>query len=69
MDNAKEDRNTDAYYDDLCQRLQRCVDDYRNSEAGLRDFNEGRDRPLHIRETEEAIEAIRTLVGRRPKED
>jgi hypothetical protein len=24
---------TDAYYDDLCQRLQRRVDNYRNSEA------------------------------------
>jgi hypothetical protein len=60
---------TDAYYDDLCQRLQRCVDSYRNSEAGIRDFNEGRERPLHIRETEEAIEAIRTLLARQPKED
>ena len=32
---------TDAYYEDLCQRLQRRVDNYRNSEAGIRDFNEG----------------------------
>jgi hypothetical protein len=46
--------------------LQRRVDNYRNSEA---DFNEGRVRPLHIRETQEAIEAIRTLLARQPKED
>ena len=58
---------TEAYYDDLCQRL--CVDNYRNSEPGIRDFNEGRERPLHIRETEEAIEAIRTLLARQLKED
>jgi hypothetical protein len=60
---------TDAYYDDLCQRLQRRVDNYRNSEAGIRDFNEGQVRPLHIRETEEAIEAIRTLLAQQSKED
>ena len=60
---------TDAYFDDLCQRLQRRVDDYRNSEAAIRDFNEGRERPLHIRETEEAIEAIRMLLARQWKED
>jgi hypothetical protein len=65
----KEDMKTDAYCDDLCQRLQRCVDSYRNSEAGIRDFNQGRERPLHIRETEEAIEAIRTQLARGPKED
>jgi hypothetical protein len=41
---------TDAHFDDLCQRLQRRVDDYRNSKAGIRDFNEGRERPRHIRE-------------------
>jgi D-mannonate dehydratase len=34
----------------------------------IRDFNE-RVRPLHIRETEAAIEAIQTLLARQPKED
>jgi hypothetical protein len=49
--------------------LQRRVDNYLNSEAGICDFNEGRERPLHIRETEEAIEAIRTLLARQQKGD
>jgi hypothetical protein len=66
----KEDRHEERrLLHDLCQRLQRCVDSYRNSEAGIRDFNQGRERPLHIRETGEAIEAIRTLLAREPKED
>jgi hypothetical protein len=52
---------TDAEYADLCQRLQRRVDNWRNGPSACH----GDPMPLRIRETQEAVDAIRALVKER----
>jgi hypothetical protein len=51
---------TDAEYADLCQRLQRRVDNWRNGRSACR----GDPMPLRIRETQEASVGSSKNAGR-----
>jgi hypothetical protein len=60
---------TDAYYDDLCQRLQRRVDNYRKARPASATSTRGRLGRFTFEEPSRRSRESGTLLARQSKED